>query len=161
MSSIYVQFADSSEDLVVAIFGCVQDESDYPHQGQVDEDDPRYLAYQAACPGGPASTAEVIAAKRYQHEVAGVVVEGSVIDTSRDGQALVAGVAVAALIDPAYTCHWKTADGFIELNGLKLIAMAAAVRAHVQACFDRERELLVALAEDTYTDDMLEEGWPD
>ena len=39
-------------------------------------------------------------------------------------------------------------------------AIAAAVYAYVSACFAREAELLAALAEGTYTDELLVEGWP-
>jgi hypothetical protein len=45
MNKAYVQFLDSSESAVVAIFGCAQDADAYPHQGVVDENDSRYLAF--------------------------------------------------------------------------------------------------------------------
>jgi len=34
------------------------------------------------------------------------------------------------------------------------------VRAFVQACFNREAELLGAVADGSITAEMLEEGWP-
>ena len=58
------------------------------------------------------------------------------------------------------TMQWKTADGFVELTGEQVIGIARAVRAHVQACFDREAELLEALDVGELTDDMLGQGWP-
>lgn len=103
----------------------------------------------------------LIASERYKREGVGITVEGSVIDTTRDGQALIAGAAVSAILDPAYTCNWKTAGGFVELNASQLIVIATAVREHVQACFDRELVLLRAIEEGGYSDDMLAEGWPD
>lgn len=45
------------------------------------------------------------------------------------------------MLDSAYTCRWKTASGFIELNAQQLLAIATAIRAHVQACFEHEAEL--------------------
>lgn len=103
----------------------------------------------------------LIASERYKREGVGITVEGSVIDTTRDGQALIAGAAVSAILDPNYTCNWKTAGGFVELNAPQLVTIATAVREHVQACFDRELALLRAIEAGTYSDDMLTEGWPD
>jgi len=102
-----------------------------------------------------------IAARRWQAETAGITVNGTAIDTGRDSQALITGAAVSAMLDPSYSVRWKTPAGFIELQGQQIIAMATAVRAHVQACFDREAELLDALADGTFTEAMLEDGWPD
>jgi hypothetical protein len=38
-------------------------------------------------------------------------------------------------------CRWKTAGGFVELGAEAVIAVAVAVREHVQGCFDREAGL--------------------
>ncbi len=108
----------------------------------------------------PAVTAEDIAARRYQAETAGTTVDGAQVDTGRDSQSLITGAALQATLDAAYTCRWKTAAGFVDLSATQILAMAAAVRAHVQACFDREAELLGELAAGTLTADMLEQGWP-
>lgn len=101
-----------------------------------------------------------VAAERYKRETAGISVQGMAIDTGRDSQALITGAALAAMLDPAYACHWKTAAGFVEMSGEQIISVASAVRAHVQACFDREAELLQVVDSGTYTDAMLDEGWP-
>ncbi len=101
-----------------------------------------------------------VAAERYKRETAGVSVQGMAIDTGRDSQALITGAALAAMLDPSYSCRWKTSGGFVEMNGEQIISVASAVRAHVQACFDREAELLQAIDSGTYTDAMLDEGWP-
>ena len=102
----------------------------------------------------------LIAARRYHEETAGITVNGMPLDTGRDSQSLVTGAALAAVIDSAYSCQWKTAIGFIDLDAQQIIAIASAMRAHVQACFDREAALLDALAAGTYTDDQLDQGWP-
>lgn len=102
----------------------------------------------------------LIAGRRYQAETGGITVNGMPLDTGRDSQALVTGAALAAVIDPNYTCQWKTAGGFIDMSAQQIIALASAMRAHVQACFDREAALLDALAAGTYTDEQLDQGWP-
>lgn len=83
-----------------------------------------------------------IAAARYEAETAGTTVNGITIDTGRDSQALITGAAVAAMLDDGYSLNWKTATGFIHLSAQEIIAVAQAVRAHVQSCFDRESELV-------------------
>lgn len=101
-----------------------------------------------------------IAARRYQVEIAGITLNGAHIDTGRDSQGLIAGAALAAVLDGQYSVRWKTADGFIELTAEQILGVASAVRAHVQACFDREAELLAALQDGSYEAAMLDEGWP-
>ena len=83
-----------------------------------------------------------IAAMRYEAEIAGTVVNAVTIDTGRDSQALITGAAVAAMLDDDYSLNWKTESGFIHLTAPEIIAVAQAVRAHVQLCFDREGELV-------------------
>lgn len=108
----------------------------------------------------PLNRAALIADRRYQAETAGITVNGMHLPTDRDSQALVTGAALAAVIDSNYRCQWKTAEGFIELDAQQIIAIASAMRAHVQACFDREAKLLAMLEAGTYTDVLLDQGWP-
>lgn len=83
-----------------------------------------------------------IASVRYEAETAGTTVNDITIDTGRDSQALITGAALAAMLDENYSLNWKTAKGFIHLTAPEIIAVAQAVRAHVQSCFDREGELV-------------------
>lgn len=101
-----------------------------------------------------------IAARRYEAETSGTAVEGMPVNTERDSQALLTGAALQAMLDPAYTVRWKTEGGFVDLDAQQIIGLASAVRAHVQACFDREAELVAAVEDGSYTDSMLDEGWP-
>ncbi|WP_210705972.1 DUF4376 domain-containing protein, partial [Pseudomonas iridis] len=102
----------------------------------------------------------LIAARRYQVETGGVTVEGIPVNTERDSQALMTGAAFAASLDPNYQIKWKAATGFVELNRDQVIGLASEVRAFVQACFNREAELLGFVADGSMTAEMLEEGWP-
>jgi len=79
-----------------------------------------------------------IAAARFEAETAGI--DG--IKTDRESQALITGAALKAMQDSTYSCRWKTESGFVELTAPQILAIADAVRAHVQACFDHEAELL-------------------
>jgi hypothetical protein len=79
-----------------------------------------------------------IAAARFEAETAGI--DG--IKTDRESQALITGAALKAMQDSEYSCRWKTESGFVELTAPQILAIADAVRAHVQGCFDHEAELL-------------------
>ena len=83
-----------------------------------------------------------IAAARYNEEIAGI----NGIRTDRESQGLITGAALKAIQDSTYTCKWKGIDEFVELTASQIIAVADAVRAHVQSCFDHEAELLPLIA---------------
>lgn len=102
-----------------------------------------------------------VAAERFGREGVGIVVGDLQIETTRDSQALIASTGLSAILDPEYRCNFKTRNGFVEIGAEQILAIAKAVRAHVQACFDRELILLEALEAGTYTDEMLKDGWPD
>lgn len=104
---------------------------------------------------------QVVAAERFKREAIGVYVDGMQIDTTRDSQALIASTGLSAVLDPEYRCNFKTLDGFVEIGAAQIIAIAKAVRAHVQACFDRELALLRAIEAGEYHNEMLSQGWPD
>ena len=107
------------------------------------------------------SVQERITSRRYQAQVSGTTLEGMQIDTSTDSQALITGAAMAAVLDSNYVCRWKMADGTrVELDAKMIIAVASAVRDHIQACYDREDELLTAVADGTFSEAMLDQGWP-
>ncbi|UHC84897.1 DUF4376 domain-containing protein [Pseudomonas sp. NIBR-H-19] len=101
-----------------------------------------------------------IAARRFQAETGGTTVEGVQVNTERDSQALLTGAAFAATLDPAYHIKWKAETGFVDLTGEQVLGIASQVRAFVQACFNREAELLGFVADGSITAEMLEEGWP-
>jgi len=102
----------------------------------------------------------LIAARRYDSEVSGTVVGGMPIATDDRSKLLINGAALRANRNPSYVLRWKTSDGFVDLSAAQVLAVADAVSEHVQACFDREDELLRAVTAGTITADILEEGWP-
>ena len=86
-----------------------------------------------------------MAAARYAAEISGITLSGAVIRTDRESQALITGAALAASHDENYSVTWKAKNGFVTLTAAQIIAVAQAVRAHVEACFDREAELQTAI----------------
>ena len=96
-----------------------------------------------------------IAAARYGAEIAGV----SGIRTDRESQSLITGAALKASMDSTYSCRWKTEAGFVTLTAAQIIAVADAVRAHVQSCFDHEAELLPLIEAATTEADLQNINW--
>ena len=86
-----------------------------------------------------------IAAARYEAETGGMEVNGAFVRTDRESQSMLTAAVLQAIQDSEYTCQWKTASGWVTLDTPTLIAMGQAVRAHVQACFDREKTLCEAI----------------
>ncbi|TIM41743.1 MAG: DUF4376 domain-containing protein [Mesorhizobium sp.] len=105
-----------------------------------------------------------LAARRWQAETGGIVVDGVSISTDRESTAMLTAAFVVASGDPEYSIRWKVQNGvFVTVTAPQIIALASAVRAHVQACFNREDELTVAiLAANANALGALdiESGWP-
>lgn len=105
-----------------------------------------------------------IAHRRWEAEISGTTFAGMPIQTDRDAQGLLTGAVVSLMLDPEGSIRWKTGDGsFVTLDLPTLSAVLGAVRAHVQACFDREDELLQFLEEGEPIEAILaamETGWP-
>ena len=103
---------------------------------------------------------ERTAARRYDEEVKGITLSNMEISTDRTSQALLTGAVTAAQLDPNLTAKWKLKNGNVTLDKTQLDTIAMAVRNHVQACFDREIEIIEAIDAGTFTDAMLDTGWP-
>ncbi|MBI6949039.1 DUF4376 domain-containing protein [Pseudomonas koreensis] len=104
---------------------------------------------------------DLIAQERFRREGSGIAVAGLIIDSSRDSQSLIAGMAVSAMLDPEYRCSYKSVAGFVDLTAQQILQIAQAVRSYVQACFDREKALSESARAGTLSSEMLTEGWPD
>ncbi|WP_435607733.1 DUF4376 domain-containing protein [Pseudomonas knackmussii] len=113
----------------------------------------------------PAPTAEelkaLIAARRWQQVQAGTNADGVHLDTSDTSQVKITGAALEATLDSSYSCDWKASDGtWVTLNATQILAIARAMRAYIQACYDREKVLAEEVDAGTFTSSMLGEGWP-
>ena len=85
---------------------------------------------------------------------------GNTIEIATDdiSQSRITGAALAVTLDPSLTIQWKSENGFIYLDSTQIIAIAQMIRAHVQACFNREAELISLIESDMPYD--IESGWP-
>lgn len=83
-----------------------------------------------------------IAAARYESEIGGMDFAGLAIAIDRESVSLIIGAVVQTIFDAKYALQWKTPTGFITLNAEMLQAIETAACQHIQACFDREAEML-------------------
>ena len=110
-------------------------------------------------PPTTADLLDLIKARRDTAIASGTTVAGVPVHTDETSQTRIMGAAVAAMLDPAYSVQWKTAAGsFVILSAAQVIGIATAIRAHVQACFDREADLRAAVLAGASFD--IEVGWP-
>jgi hypothetical protein len=106
-----------------------------------------------------------LAGIRWEKETGGTLFNGMPVATDAVSQTKYIGAVVGAQIDPNAVINWKMADGmFVTFDAQAITAVAMAVRAHVQACFDREAELkaqieAAATADEVSTID-IGAGWP-
>ena len=92
------------------------------------------------------------ATARFVRETGGIVVSGVSMPTDRTTQASLMGAYAYTQQNPAATFRWKLADGsFQTLGAAQIAAIAAAVAAHVQACFAAEGDLSVGIDAGTIT----------
>ncbi|SMF83189.1 protein of unknown function [Azospirillum oryzae] len=94
-----------------------------------------------------AARKEALADIRWEHECGGITMpDGSVIATDDRSKTLLNGKYRTAEKYPDRFHRWKGTDGTeIALTSAQVIAIGDAVSDHVQACFDRELDLIAAI----------------
>ncbi|ANI18578.1 hypothetical protein A9C11_22955 [Pseudomonas citronellolis] len=118
-----------------------------------------------AAPAIPAPSPEAlkarIAERRWQQVQAGTDLNGVHVDTSDTSQVKITGAALEATLDSTYSCNWKAADGaWVTMDSAQILAIAKGMRAYIQACYDHEKALAEEVDAGTFTESMLDEGWP-
>lgn len=112
--------------------------------------------------------------RKWQAKNAGITVQGIAIATDQTGQETISGAVLNVLIDPAFTANWKTEatnpDGsavWVTVGREVILAMAAALTAHTEACFAVEAEKQAGLAAlssveavNAWLESELDTGWP-
>ena len=105
-----------------------------------------------------------LAAKRYQVEVGGMELNGSVIATDRETQSKISGAVSAVAAGLPAPLTWKGPQGFITLDAPTLTAIALAIASHVQACFVNEAVHTEEINNKSTVADLLaydySTGWP-
>jgi hypothetical protein len=106
-----------------------------------------------------------LAERRWRAETGGAVVDGMSLPTNEKMQAKLTAAIVACVLDDSYSVDWRLSDGsFVAFDRATLVAVAKGVRAHVQACFDREADLAAQIGEAADASALstidIESGWP-
>lgn len=91
------------------------------------------------------------AQKRWEKETGGIEVNGQIIDTSRESQAMITGAYAYSQANPSETIQFKAASGWVTLDAPTMAAIATAVGVHVQACFALEAGVASQIANGTIT----------
>ena len=99
-----------------------------------------------------------IAARRWEAEVSGTTFGEHDVRTDRESHAMLTGALVMLSGAPGRTVRWKFVSTWAELDAGGLAQVAGAVMAHVEACFEREEQLVAAW--DAGEPVNMEEGWP-
>lgn len=81
---------------------------------------------------------DALPAYRYEIENGGIAIGGISIQTDQFTRTNLIGARIRATEDPTYSVKWKTTAGFVTLDASAIVAVADAVAAHVQKCFDAE-----------------------
>ncbi len=100
-----------------------------------------------------------IANARWKAETGGITLNGVEVATDRESQALLTGAVLAAQDNPEYVVNWKAKNDWFELDAATLIAIADAVKAHVQKCFDKEKQLQEQIDKATTVEELEAVKW--
>lgn len=135
----------------------VDEELQAPPNGWVPEEPPTLSAVQA-------KLREQATALRWAHETGGITVNGVRVATGIEDQNRIATVLAAAQVAELTSVDFKAESGWVTLSLAELQGIAAAITAHVQACFSAERAHHEAIdALESVADALaynVHEGWP-
>jgi len=85
---------------------------------------------------------EEIATERYKYETSGVYFSGSMIDTTRESQAILSSAYISLKNGLITFVDWKDKSGnFVTLGLTEIEAISSAVSSHVQSAFTKEKTL--------------------
>ncbi|WP_245422133.1 DUF4376 domain-containing protein [Rhodoplanes serenus] len=100
----------------------------------------------------PVDLAAYAADARWRRETGGIVVGGIPIATDDRSKLLISGARIHAEVDPAWSTVWTAADGVRHpVSAAQVIAISAAVLAHVDAAFRLYDEVVAAIDAGTIT----------
>lgn len=106
-----------------------------------------------------------LAAKRYEVEVGGCLVNGQPVSTDRDSQAKISGAFLAVNNGLSLPLMWKANGKFIALEAEAIKALALGVALHVQLAFANEAAHAEAINKKNDAKLIVEHdistGWPD
>jgi hypothetical protein len=103
---------------------------------------------------------------RQFHELKGITVGGAPIRTDDKSQSKLTGAVTYLTLAPSVeTINWEAIPGvFVALTREQIMGTGLAVGAHIQACFDRSKELTISINAAPTIQDVnaidITSGWP-
>lgn len=83
-----------------------------------------------------------LAARRWQVETGGIVLNGMTVATDDRSKTMIMGARIAAMANPDHVVNWKMPDGsWVQLDAATITAISDAVLNHVNNCFEKEAEV--------------------
>ena len=151
--------------VVVTSFGSVQKSEDFPGYTEMDDTDPRWstwlmtnrhpginltsLINMSVAVVDPASYAilqkDIIAEKRFNAEIAGIIVSGIGVSTTRESRALISAAYISAENGSITSFDFKSLNGYVELTAAQMKNIIQAVNIYVQVCFSTEKTVCSAI----------------
>ncbi|QMV32425.1 hypothetical protein 8G_00031 [Ralstonia phage Hyacinthe] len=143
MTMIYVQFSDSSQTAVVGVFASPQNANVYANQAQIDDSDPRYLAF--VNPSSTLTGAQVaqiaIIEIAYQAAIQQPVnYMGTTFQADNDSQAVLAKSLAAGSVPTGFFWLDKN-NAQVSMTFAQLQGLAGAMLAQGQAAFAKKTGL--------------------
>lgn len=106
-----------------------------------------------------------LAAYRYARETAGITVNGALIRTDLESQAMINGAVAYVNLNPTALIDWKAANAWVQIDKNTVTAIGNLVGTHVQVCYSRERYHAEAIAALTTSEEIaaydFATGWPE
>jgi hypothetical protein len=81
-----------------------------------------------------------LAAYRYKIETSGITIDGMIVDTDRQSQAMLTGATLYSSLIPEAVIDWKGVNGWVQIDKQSIEKVALIVGAYVQACFTCEKK---------------------
>lgn len=108
-----------------------------------------------------------LAAKRWEVETGGAVINGNLFATDRESQTkyIAVTVAISQSNPQTWSINWKLNNGeFVVLNAQQMLFIINGVMAYVQNSFNKEYEFQQTIDSCTTVEDVMaidiHEGWP-
>lgn len=80
-----------------------------------------------------------LAQYRYNKEISGIDVGGTIIKTDRESQATLTGAWVTVQQNINTLIDWKADNDWVQIDKTTVEILSIAVSAHVQSCFSKEK----------------------
>lgn len=99
----------------------------------------------------PTALKKRLAENRWRFETSGVKWKEHDIDTSRESQAMLTGIAVLAFRKGIVNVDFKFKSGFVSLGAVEINELTQAVADHVQGVFTKEAAAILEIDAGTIT----------